>query len=131
MFDIIKREGKKGWKIPTHPPVDTPSRTHTVALGTRTADVDSLDQRYLGDEKNLRKKERKLLRERESRGVGSLASDCQPPRRPELSELVGDRIEVLTSVQIKPDRRDDTEDDDTEEQFYLTEKGKEITKNLK
>ena len=98
LYDIIKLEGKGQWEIPPHPPVDTPSRTHTVALGTRTADVDCLDQKYVGDERDLRKKARRLLRERESRGEGSVPSACQPPKKPELSELVGLRIEVLTPV---------------------------------
>ena len=111
--DIIKLEGKGQWEIPPHPPVDTPSRTHTVALGTRTADVDYLDQKYVGDERDLRKKAKRLLRERESRGEGSVPSACQPPRRPELSELVGLRIEVLTPVKVTPVKvNGDVEDDD-------------------
>ena len=48
----------------------------------------------------MRKKARKLLCQRESQGEGSLAAKCQPPRRPELSELVRKRIEVLTSVEV-------------------------------
>ena len=118
LYDIIKLEGKGQWKIPPHPPVDTPSRSHTVALGTRTADVDFLDQKYVGDERDLRKKARRLLRERESRGEGSVPSACQPPKKPELSELVGLRIEVLTPVKVTPVKvtpvkvNGDVEDDD-------------------
>ena len=103
MNDIIKQEGKKGCEIPTHLPVDASSRSHTIALGTRTADVDCLDQKYVGDEQDLQKKARRLLQERESRDEGSVPSACQPPKKPELSELVGLRIEVLTPVNVNGD----------------------------
>ena len=42
----------------------------------------------------------KLLKERESEGKGSLASECQPWRRPEVCELVTKRVEVYTAVDV-------------------------------
>ena len=78
----------------------TPSRVDLVVFGTRTKDVDALDKKYLGDERKLRKKARKLLRERESRGEGSLAHECQPPKPKTIHKVVGKRIELLTSVKV-------------------------------
>ena len=100
MIEVIKLEGTKGKEIPKHPPVTTPSRVDLVAFGTRTKDVDALDEKYVGDARKLRKKARKLLRERESQGEGSLAHECQPPKPKTIHKVVGKRIELLTSVKV-------------------------------
>ena len=100
LIDVIRLEGTRGKEIPKHPPVTTPLRVDLVAFGTRTKDVDALDEKYLGDERKLRKKARKLLKERESRGEGSLTHECQPPKPKTIHDVVGKRIEVLTSVKV-------------------------------
>ena len=100
LIHVIGLEGSNGWEMPLHPHIDTPSRTYTTALGTTTAGLEDLDTKYLGDDRKLRKKARKLLRDRETQGEGSLAAECQPQKKPELSELVRKRIEVLTSVRV-------------------------------
>ena len=101
LYDIIAKEGRsKGWEIPLHPPIKTPSRAHTVALGTTTNNVKSLDEKYLGDATELRKSAAKLLRQREARGEGSVSHECQPPKQPTVTELVKDRVEVYTEVYV-------------------------------
>ncbi|EJK60232.1 hypothetical protein THAOC_19457 [Thalassiosira oceanica] len=102
LLQIITMEGAEEgqWKIPPHPPICTPSRTHTVALGTRTKNVESLDEKYLGDENKIRKEAIQLLKQRETRGEGSLAAECQEALPPELQSIVGERIELLVGVDV-------------------------------
>lgn len=102
LLHIITMEGtgSKEWKIPSNPPVLTPSRIRTVALGTRTKNVESLDAKYLGDEDKVRRTALRLLRQRERRGDGSLAAECQEPVAPELLSIVGKRIEYLDGVDV-------------------------------
>ena len=40
------------------------------------------------------------MRERESRGEGSLTHECQPPKPKTIHDVVGKRIEVSTSVKV-------------------------------
>ena len=102
LIAIISKERrlKARNQIPSHPPVNMPSRTHTVALGTTTNNVKGLDEKYLGDATKVRKSALELLRQREARGEGSLAFECQPPVQPKLTSLVKQRIEVYTEVDV-------------------------------
>ena len=101
LIAIITKEGRlPGWEIPSHPPVNMPSRAYTVALGTTTNNVKSLDEKYLGDATEVRKSATELLRQREARGEGSLAFECQPSDQPKVTELVKERVEVYTEVDV-------------------------------
>jgi len=55
---------------------------------------------YLSDENKFKQRAEKARRERESKGEGSIYSLLQPFSRPELTELIGKRIDVLCSFDI-------------------------------
>jgi len=69
-------------------------------LGTQTCDAAALDHMYLSDENKFKQRAEKARRERESKGEGSIYSLLQPFSRPELTELIGKRIDVLCSFDI-------------------------------
>ena len=95
---IIKEEKK--YDIPPGPSINVPTRTHLPTLGTQTCDVAALDRRFLSDENKFKEIAEKARRERESKGEGSMYSQLQPFSRPELTELIGKRIDVLCSFDI-------------------------------
>jgi hypothetical protein len=95
---IIKEEKK--YDVPSGPSINVPTRTHLQTLGTQTCDVAALDHRYLSDENKFKQRAEKARRERESKGEGSMYSQLQPFSRPELTELIGKRIDVLCSFDI-------------------------------
>ena len=100
LIAIINKEDRPDCIIPSCPPVKIASRSTTVPLGTSTPDLDKLEERYSDDAKQIRKTATKLLKQRESEGKGSLASECQPWRKPEVCDLVAKRIEVYTAVDV-------------------------------
>jgi hypothetical protein len=55
---------------------------------------------YLSNENKFKQRAKKARRERETRGEGSMYSQLQPFSRPELTELIGKRIDVLCSFDI-------------------------------
>jgi hypothetical protein len=59
-----------------------------------------LDRKHLSDENKFEQTAEKACRERESKGEGSMYSQLQPFSRPELTELIGKRIDVLCSFDI-------------------------------
>jgi hypothetical protein len=69
-------------------------------LGTQTEDVLELDRKYLANEEAFKKKVRKLRKERELKGEGSLYSSMQPFVRPEMSDLMNERIDVLSEFRM-------------------------------
>ena len=95
---IIREEKKHD--IPPGPSINVPTRTHLPILGTQTCDVAALDHRYLSNENKFKQRAKKACRERETRGEGSMYSQLQPFSRPELTELIGKRIDVLCSFDI-------------------------------
>jgi hypothetical protein len=95
---IIKKE--KEHDVPPGPSINVPTRTHLPILGTQTCDVAALDRRYLSDENKFKRKADKARRERESKGKDSMFLQLQPFSRPELTELIGKRIDVLCSFDI-------------------------------
>ena len=97
---IIVKE--KNHEVPSEPPFNLPQRPSLAVLGTLTSDVSSLDQKYASDVLELKQSADKTRHERESRGQGSMYSQLQPFSRPDVSELVGKRIDVLVSVDIDP-----------------------------
>ena len=95
----INKEEKK-YDISPGPSINVPTRTHLPTLGTQTCDVAALDRRFLSDENKFKEIAEKARRERESKGEGSMYSQLQPFSRPELTELIGKRIDVLCSFDI-------------------------------
>lgn len=96
---IITRE--KTMDIPDEPTPEIQKRTDTAILGTLNDFAKNLDAKYFKDKDEFKKACEKLKREREARGEGSMYSTLQPFFRPELDELVGRRIDVLSSFEIK------------------------------
>jgi hypothetical protein len=88
-------------EVPAEPPFNLPQRPSLATLGTAISDVASLDQKYASNNlSELKKAASRTCWEREIQGRGSMYSHLQPFSRPEVSELVGKRIDVLFSVDI-------------------------------
>ena len=66
----------------------------TSILGTQTDLVDTLNEKYLEDEGLFRRKADKRRHERESKGQASMYSCLQPFNRPEISDLLHERIDL-------------------------------------
>ncbi len=77
-----------------------PKRINLPVLGTETEDVLELDIKYLANEDAFKKKACKLQKERELKGEGSLYSSMQPFVRPEISDLMNERIDVLSELKM-------------------------------
>jgi hypothetical protein len=95
----IIREKKK-YDIPPGPNINVPTRNNLPILGMQTCDVTALDCRYIANENRFKQKAEKMRRECESKGKGSMYSQLQPFSRPDLSELIGKRIDVLCLFDI-------------------------------
>jgi hypothetical protein len=93
---------EKKLEVPAEPPLNLPQRPTLATLGIAISDVASLDQKYASNVSELKKAATRTRREREIQGTGSMYSQLQPFSRPEVSELVGKRIDVLFSVDIDP-----------------------------
>ena len=70
-------------------------------MGTKTVVVSGLDQKYLVDDEHFKQNAAKMRKAREAKGEGSMYSTLQPFHRPELSELVGKRIDVFIAFYVK------------------------------
>jgi hypothetical protein len=91
---------EKKLEVPAEPPFNLPQRPSLATLGTAISDVASLDQKYASNLSELKEAASRTRREREIQDQGSMYSQLQPFSRPEVSELVGKRIDVLFSVNI-------------------------------
>ncbi len=69
-------------------------------LGAQICDVAALDDKYIADEMKFKRKAEKTCREHEAKEEGSMYSQLLPFSQPELSELIGKRIDVLCSFDI-------------------------------
>ena len=65
-------------------------------LGTQIDLVETLDSKYLADEGEFKSKAGSILQTRKESGMTSMYSRMQPFLRPELDDLIGKRIDVLT-----------------------------------
>ena len=70
-------------------------------LGTQTSNVALLDEKFSANENEYKIKAQKLRRVRESEGQGDMHSQLQPWSQPGLDELVGKRIDVLSSFEME------------------------------
>jgi hypothetical protein len=69
-------------------------------LGTQTEEVLELDRKYFANEDEFKKKAWTLHNERELKGEGSIYSSMQPFVRPEISDLMNERIDVLSEFKM-------------------------------
>jgi len=96
---IITEEKKQS--IPDEPsPNVVPQRINLPVLGTQTEEVLELDRKYLANEDEFKKKAQTLGNERELKGEGSIYSSMQPFVRPEISDLMNERIDVLSEFKM-------------------------------
>ena len=95
---IITEEKKHS--IPDEPSLNVPQRINLPVLGTPTEEVLELDRKYLATGDAFKKKARKLRNERELKGEGSIYSSMQPFVRPEISDLMNERIDVLSEFKM-------------------------------
>jgi hypothetical protein len=72
-------------------------------LGTEIDDIADLDKKYLANEEQFRLNADRIRRAREARGEGSMYSLLQPFSRPNVNELLGQRIDVLYSCTFPGD----------------------------
>jgi hypothetical protein len=95
---IITEEKKHS--IPDESSPNVPQRINLPVLGTQTEEVLELDRKYLANEDEFKKKARTLRNERELKGEGSIYSSMQPFLRPEISDLMNERIDVLSEFKM-------------------------------
>jgi hypothetical protein len=80
--------------------VNVPKRMDLPVLGTEIDDIADLDNTYLANEEKFRLNADRIRRAREARGEGSMYSLLQPFSRPNVNELLGQRIDVLYSCTL-------------------------------
>ena len=92
---IIRTEKKKfGDSIPVEPPLNLPPRKRVGVMGTLIDFVKELDEKYLSNEGEFKKKADAIRQSREEKGEANVYARMQPFHRPELHDLVGRRIDV-------------------------------------
>ena len=102
---IIAEEKKARIKktIPLDPPTAVPKRKENSILGTQCEYVRSLDKKYFDNEEDFKKRADQVRMEREARGEGSMHALLQPFDRPDITQLVGRRIDVLSFMPVIED----------------------------
>ena len=92
---------EKKMTIPDEPPADVPKRRDMPILGDDwTDEVKKLDEKYFQNESKFRQDAEALRNELESKGEGSMFSSMQPFIQPGVHDLVGRRIDVLSSIDV-------------------------------
>ena len=85
-------------EIPDKPPESIPERRAMPILGNYLASyIRELDTDYFNQVGKFREDAEKLRQELESKGEGSVYSQLQPWIRPELNNLLEQRIDVLST----------------------------------
>ena len=102
---IISEEKKVKIKnsIPEGPPTSVPKRKENSILGTLSDFVKSLDKKYFDNEEEFKERAEHIRQQRELRGEGSMYALLQPFDRPDIRELVGRRIDVLSFMTVEID----------------------------
>ena len=98
-------------EIPDKPLANVPARREMKILGNDlTAEVRELDTKYFNQVVKLREDAEKLRQELESKGEGSMYSQLQPWIRPELVNLLEQRIDILSTFLVNvEDKQEDQE----------------------
>ena len=86
---------EKNMTIPKEPEIQLPQRPEMAVLGTMTKQREDCDEADEIDEDAFRKDVEKLRHDREARGEGSMHQVMQPFYRPDLEDLLNERIDVL------------------------------------
>ncbi len=99
---IIKEE--KNHEIPKEPVPNVPKQVNLPTLGTQTEFAKELDQRYITDDDKSKCNACKIQKRRETRDEGSIYASMQPFARPEMCDLLNERIDYLAGFQIPGQR---------------------------
>ena len=97
---IIK---EKNLIIPDEPRVDMPDKPDLAVLGKLAPDADRWDEKYKHEEEQVRNNAKQMRRERAARGERCIYAFLQPWFAPKLSELVGERIDLLSNFIVTND----------------------------
>ena len=97
MLPEVSRRG-----IPDESTMDLPSRKSTPQLGTRTADLDVLDQRYENEKQAAIEDAIQMQNQLIDDGVVDRHEKLQPSTRPELETLINTEVEILYEY-VEPD----------------------------
>ena len=81
--------------VPEDPHIKVPEQMNDASLGTRMDKVNDLKSKFTARTGSIRGDVEKLRKAQEARGEGNLYKEMQPFVRPELEELVEERIDVL------------------------------------
>ncbi len=100
---IIKEDRQRHIVIPSEPPVNVPKRIDLPVLGTEIDDVTNLNKKYLANEEQFWLNADQIWQAREAKGKRSMHSLLQPFGRPNVNELIGQRIDVLYSCTLPGD----------------------------
>ena len=96
---IVREE--KNMEIPDKPPEILPERRAMPIIGNAlTAEIRELDTKYFNQVGKFREYAEKLRQDLESKGEGSMYSQLQPWIRPELVNLLEQRIDVLSTFLV-------------------------------
>ena len=88
-------------EIPDKPPENVPERRAMPILGNAlTAEVRELDTKYFNKVGKFREDAEKLRQELDSKGDGSMYSQLQLRIRPELVNLLEQRIDALSTFLV-------------------------------
>ena len=97
---IIRETMERKLVVPTKPKPNVPTRVAMGIFGTQTDNVYTLDKKYLEDEEAFaRKKVDGMRARREVTGDASMYSHMQPWIRPEIEDLLHQRIDYLADFQ--------------------------------
>ena len=85
-------------KIPDKPPANVPERREMPTIGNAlTTEVRELETKYFDQVGKFREYAEKIRQELESKGERSMYSQLQPWIRPELVNLLKQRIDVIST----------------------------------
>ena len=93
-------QSEKTRTIPRKPPFFVPKRKVLPQLGQLTADVQAMDEWHLSNVEHLEENARTMIHNREAVGMGDVHSELQPRSMPIVSELLGERIDVLSNFDL-------------------------------
>ena len=89
--------------IPKEPPIQIPQRKALVQLGTQSLDLKALDDKFSADSSGFHDAALSKIEEREAKGEGDRRMEFQDFRVPDISTLIGKKIDVLCEYDLDSD----------------------------
>ena len=100
--------------IPEEPPIQIPQRKILPQLGTQSSDLKALDEKFATDCSGFHDTALSKIEEREAKGEGDRRMEFQDFRVPDVSTLIGKRIDVLCEYDLDTDSDEEVENDPKE-----------------